>query len=547
MRRDLLATSEGRQVYDEALRRSEGITDVPRGTNEQRLVEFRPPDAATRVHVAAPVPAPKQSSSADVDASMPNEEDSRGIAWPYALVAAAAVFVAVAGALVARAPGQAPARRPVAMTLSQLGALRGSQFVSGTSVTLRWTKVRNASSYHVQIATAPGELSDAVVFAHGSRTVTASTPAYRLHVVGSQQYYWRVQARVGSTWQGYSQSRHFVVAQPQVLKPVALRPVSGSAKGGKDIRLCWSTVPHAIGYRLQVQGQRTRTVSGPCVTLAVRAKTYRWSVAALVKGTRTYTGAYSVAAVLHVRPTHRAERKPRSGRHSTRHTVKSRLTGVHKKAAGVRPNAVAKRNSASTSVEVALTVPRTSTTTFNGAALRSAIASVRPRAGTLTHSKQVSRRVTNAMNPTRAVARQHTTTGTSRATSSATVPRPPSTPTKKHAPVVTSIAPLPPAPPALPTRVVTSAPSAPTPRSTQQSSPIIVRPIVASQASTRAPATTSPSPVASSPVSQPTSPASPPTRAPVPLPTAVPNASQGHPEHPEHPVHPTHPAHPTHP
>jgi hypothetical protein len=274
----------------------------------------------------------------------------------------------------------------------------------------------------------------------------------------------------------------------------------------------------------------------------------------MVKGARVYTGAYSVAAVLHVRPAHPAARKARSGRNSTRHLVKSRAAAAHRKAASVRTKAIAKRSSASSSVEVAFTVPRTSTTTFNGTTLRTAIASVRPRVGTFTRSRRVSKRVTIAVIPnrTRAIMPRHTMTTTSRATTWVAVPRPPSTPIKKHTPVVRTSAPLPPAPPALPTRAATTVQSAPTPRSTQQSTPIIVRPIVASQSSTGAPAipaSTSPTPITyvahqptpttALPVSRPTSPAS--------TPTPVQTKSQGHSEHPDHPVHPIHPVHPMHP
>ena len=63
------------------------------------------------------------------------------------------------------------------------------------------------------------------------RTIMVSTPTYKLHVIGSQLYYWRVQARVGTTWRPYTRSKHFAVAKPDVTKPVALAPVTGKREG----------------------------------------------------------------------------------------------------------------------------------------------------------------------------------------------------------------------------------------------------------------------------------------------------------------------------
>jgi hypothetical protein len=550
MRRDLLATQEGRQVYDEALRRSNEMAGASRATASHVGPMFRPPEVAVDVPSAGESRPPRGF----VAPVRQDDEASRGRAWPYALIAAAAVFVAVVGALVARAPGVSPPRRPVAMTLSQLGAVRGSKFASGGAITLTWTKVPNASMYRVQVATSPGDPSDAVVFAHGGRTISVATTAYRLKVTGSQLYYWRVQARVGNKWQPYTPSQHFAVAKPDVSKPLALAPITGSAKGGNNVRLCWSAVPHAIGYRLRVQGQRTRTVSGTCVTLSVRPRTYRWSVAALVRGAGLYTGAYSVAAVLRVQPDRHSLRKSTGTRHSVRHVTNSRAVTTRSKAA-TKPRAT------TAPVEVAFAASRPSSSSVTRAVLRLGIATNRSRT-------TASRRSTLGVTPIRssAVTPRRTATRAAGSAPARFVPRPPSTPSKKHTPATGSTPrptrlPLPPAPPTSPSPTRSVSPA----KTTTPSSPISVRPIVAAQIPARTAASPTstrptvsstssssitysvhqPSPTSSSPSAGPTSPL--PTKTVPTVASPTPEHSGSHSEHPDHPAHPAHPVHPTHP
>lgn len=559
MRRDLLATPEGRQVYDEALRRTETTATRGRTAPLELRPAFRQAEVPTR---PAALPAGEAPRLVAVEPTE-EKEDSRGIAWPYALVAAAAVLVAVAGALVAREPGVTPARRPVAMTLSQLGALHGTKFVSGGSVKLTWTKVPHASMYRLQITTAPGVPSDAAVFAHGSRTISVTKSTYTLRVTGSQLYYWRVQARVGKTWQRYSPSQHFAVAKPVVTMPVALAPVTGIAKGGKHARLCWSAVAHADGYRLRVQGQPTRTVSGTCVTLSVQPRSYRWSVAALVKGAGVYTGAYSVAAVLHVEPTQHAAHRTHASHHSMHRATQARKASKRhtSKTGYARGNSVS-----AVEVAVAMPGPRLITTGTKRTALHRSIATVRGSAARANRSRKAASRGKRTVYSvaTSAVTSRRTPARASNSGTSSYVPRPPATPIKTRTPVVSSTAgstrptaPPPPPPPAShPTRVIAAT------KSPTASTGIVVRPVVAAQIPTRSSA----SPTSTRPTLPPASPgmvtyslhpATATTSAPQvgstgPMPTstkaAVPTStSHGKPDNVTHPVHPVHPDHPAHP
>src|SRR5947209_1175225 len=120
MRRDLLATPEGRQVYDEALLQRQTLVAEPRLATVSPQA-FRLPEGTSPIPIPltarAEQPVPAQSRSHD--------EDAKGIAWPYALVAAAAVLAIVASGLLAHGSGHTRSRRPVAMSLSQLGAAHG--------------------------------------------------------------------------------------------------------------------------------------------------------------------------------------------------------------------------------------------------------------------------------------------------------------------------------------------------------------------------------------------------------------------------------------
>jgi hypothetical protein len=560
MRRDLLATPEGRQVYDEALLRRRKLAQEPRPATEAPR-PFRLPEEASPI----PIPLPARAVPATTAESREDNGDTRGIAWPYALVAAAAVLAIVASALLAHDSASTPSRRPVAMSLSQLGAAHGSKFVSGHYVTLAWTRVPRASAYRLQVATTPGDPSDAVVFAHPTSTVKVSKPTYHLKVTGAQWYYWRVQALVGGKWQRYTHSIHFAVAKPKITKPVALAPETGIVKGGKRARLCWSPVQGAVGYRLRIGGQKTRTVRNTCVTLSVRPKTYHWSVAALVQGAGVYTGAYSVAAALQVHPRRHATVKSHTHHRSTRRIGTSRST--HR--VTVAP---AKRRSKSHTTEVAVALPRhvavshRKTTRHSRRSSRSKLATLhrsghsshKSSGASATHTSAATR--TNgtasvAPGPTRVrttSVSSHRTSGSGHGTAAPThTPASATAPTKKHTPVVASNVPAPPAPPAPPTHVASAPATAPTQavsatKAPGSTSPLYVRPVVAPPVVTSTPKVTTPATVPASPQSN-AVPANTNPPAPAPATSPVQSDSSGHPVHPEHPDHPVHPNHPAHP
>lgn len=499
---------------------------------------------------AAHVPPDSARTIAPVTALVPTlEAKSRAIAWPYAFVAAAAVFAVVVGSLLERGPGPSPTRKPVAMMLSQRGATSGSKFVSGRLVTLKWTEIPHASDYQLQVATAPGDPSDAVVFGGESNTISIRATQYHLLVTGQQFYYWRVKALVASHWLPYTRSRHFAVAKPRIDQPVAMAPVTGIGRGGKHARLCWTPVKNAVAYRVRIYGQRTRTVRGTCVTLSVQPRTYRWSVAALVKGVGTYTGAYSVAVELYVHATHRTSTAVRMhGYHgAVRHTTKQRATkSTHR--------AVARVPASTGSVEVAFGAPSRPTARANVGSTRSLSTLGRTtrrfsRSTTATRTRVTSHSPTwvkpsrSTSIPSRRTVRTTRTTVASSRKSKA-----PATPIKRHVPVTTTRLPAPPPPPTVPTRGVAATAPVPTrgvttAGSTTSSAAVYIRPAVAPKVVAISPAPTT----FSVPIIRASSPAPASSKAPTPAPTSVTTNLRQRPAHPTHPDHPVHPAHPVHP
>ena len=542
MRRDLLASSEGRQVYDEALLRRHDLDALAPalGRTPIAIPAERSPESRTRraAFVAAPAPAAEP-------APVPDDEASSAIAWPYALVAAAAVLVAVAGALLTHAPGASPARRPVAMKLSETGTLHDSKYVSGKSVSLSWSKVPGASLYRLQVATAPGDPPDAVVFAGGSAVVTIAGTSYQLRVRGPQVYYWRVAAKIAGTWQRYGRSTHFAVARPAISRPVALAPTTGIFRGGKSARLCWTPVQSAIAYRLRIAGRKTQTVHGTCVTVPTGAHSYRWSVAALVPGVRLYSGSYSVAAVVRVSPA-RHVTVSRSTRRGHR-VVQSR---PHRRDTSHTPSAKVTSRTAASPIEVAVRL----STAASASRIGSSSAGRRALARTSAGLDSVPRGVGSI--PTRRTT-AHAVPSAVRRTTTAALPRPTRTrtasvspaPVRTRAPVRPQIPP-PPAPPRSPAGAPTTTAPVPTQSVTGTgpvNSPagIYVKPVVAPQSATSAPrATSSSGPAPTVATAHPPVP-TPSTTQPT-VSTAQPTDAPGH-AHPEHPIHPAHPAHPSHP
>ena len=113
-------------------------------------------------------------------------------------------------------------------------------------------------------------------------------------------YYWRVQSLIHGKWTRFTASQLFAVAPPAVPVPVPLRPANGTTLSPGPIQVCWSQVPGAVEYHLQVSGATSRTTS-PCTWLSTAPGRYTWRVAASVRAAHAYTGGFSRPASFTVR------------------------------------------------------------------------------------------------------------------------------------------------------------------------------------------------------------------------------------------------------
>jgi len=188
------------------------------------------------------------------------------------------------------------------------GARDGGTFVSGRSITMRWSKIATASNYRLLITRLP-------VAAGGSRTNAAQsvkvlplTNAYHFRVHGPADYGWRVQAAVQGVWWPYSARQSFAVRVPPLATPVLQSPAPGAVLKPGAIKFCWGAVKDAQSYYFRFAGAKPLSVSGTCLSLTLHYGTFRWSAAAR-QGSRQ--GAFSVhrrlyipaPAIKHQRPT----------------------------------------------------------------------------------------------------------------------------------------------------------------------------------------------------------------------------------------------------
>lgn len=206
----------------------------------------------------------------------------------------AVVLVAAAGIAIlhrSSSPKHSPPAPPMALRVT--GSQHGSLFDSGQTVILAWTTVPGASSYRLQVATWPGDPTDATVFRHPLRTVLIHGTRAALKVLGAQTYYWRVQVETSGLWHEFTRSTHFGVARPAIGTPRLLRPANQASQTAGRVTLCWRPVKGAAGYKVWISGRRPQSVKGTCTRLSVTARTYTWKVAASVRGTRVYRGKAS--------------------------------------------------------------------------------------------------------------------------------------------------------------------------------------------------------------------------------------------------------------
>lgn len=234
---------------------------------------------------------------------------------PAARVAAPVLLLlilATAGLFVFHAMRGSPTKQalnPVAPgQLRIAGARDGGTFVSGRSITMRWSKIAAASNYRLLITRLPVAAGGSRSNAAQSVKVLPLTNAYHFRVHGPADYGWRVQAAVQGVWWPYSARQSFAVRVPPLATPLLQSPAPGAVLKPGAIKFCWGAVKDAQSYYFRFAGAKPLSVSGTCLSLPLHYGTFRWSAAAR-QGSRR--GAFSVhrrlyipaPALKHQRPT----------------------------------------------------------------------------------------------------------------------------------------------------------------------------------------------------------------------------------------------------
>ncbi|MBV9279435.1 MAG: serine/threonine protein kinase [Chloroflexi bacterium] len=267
--------------------RTPGRGALPPADGSDVSPAWRPGLATERIDAVRGAPAP-MSPQGRASRTGGDVRAGRGLA--LAICALALVFGPMA-LLLSRGPSSQHARAfsllPAALSMS--GPRSQDLYVSGGTVTLRWTGVPHARVYRLQLAALSSRPHPAD-FGHPLRTDLVESTSRTVRVVGRQAYSWRVQALVDGRWGPYTAAKDFTVAPPAVGTPRLLSPQDGASSGAARVRLCWSHVAGADGYRVRVTGLRAVGARSTCIWLPVRPQTYSWSVSAYVQGAGLYSG-----------------------------------------------------------------------------------------------------------------------------------------------------------------------------------------------------------------------------------------------------------------
>jgi hypothetical protein len=115
--------------------------------------------------------------------------------------------------------------------------------------TLEWAPVTGATLYHVQVSASAGF---ATVVIEKDTYATAYTPEIAF---ADGEYYWRVKARIGTTWDAYANAWTFKKdwSEGATNVPQLLSPAEGAERGAfQPADFSWSEVDGAATYRLEI-------------------------------------------------------------------------------------------------------------------------------------------------------------------------------------------------------------------------------------------------------------------------------------------------------
>lgn len=122
------------------------------------------------------------------------------------------------------------------------GAVLGS-----TSTTLSWSATAGATTYRLQVSTAP-DFSTTLV----NRIGITGTSSDVSGLVNNTTYYWRVNAGNALTTSAYSNVRSFTISIPAPSPPTLAAPSNGDTVRSTTLTLSWNRSPSDDTYRVQV-------------------------------------------------------------------------------------------------------------------------------------------------------------------------------------------------------------------------------------------------------------------------------------------------------
>lgn len=112
-----------------------------------------------------------------------------------------------------------------------------------TSLSLSWSAVTSATTYHIQVSLDPQFLNTVL------DTSLSATSRIISNLSNSTTYYWRVQAvNIGGN-SSYSSARYFSTV---ISTPVVIAPINNAINQPVSVTLLWKAVPFAEAYHLQV-------------------------------------------------------------------------------------------------------------------------------------------------------------------------------------------------------------------------------------------------------------------------------------------------------
>ncbi|MEM5773584.1 MAG: hypothetical protein AAGU05_01180, partial [Anaerolineaceae bacterium] len=126
-----------------------------------------------------------------------------------------------------------------------------NQKLTTNKVTFDWDDVPGANLYTIQLSLSKSFSSNILY-----TTTSASKYAFGTALTNGKTYYWRIQARIGSTWGPWTSTAQFISMSPPAA-PGLTAPAAGASTNDTTVDLSWKTVTNGQVYQLQLSKSST--------------------------------------------------------------------------------------------------------------------------------------------------------------------------------------------------------------------------------------------------------------------------------------------------